>query len=47
MAVKRFDEDTLAQVRREFIDSVAEYKNSDGSYAVPGEFVTVCGTMAG
>ncbi len=46
MAVKRFDEETLLQVRREFMASVAKFKNNDGSYAIPGEFVTVSGIMA-
>lgn len=47
MAVKRFDDETLLQVRREFMVSVAGFKNDNGSYYVPGEFVTVCGTVTG
>ena len=47
MAVKRFDEDVVAQVRDEFLASVAEHRHADGSYSIPGEFVTVCGTVSG
>ena len=43
LAVKRFGDDDWEDVRSEFLGSVAEYRQGDGSYAVPGEFVTVSG----
>lgn len=43
LAVKRFSRDNWEEVRREFLASVAAYRQDDGSYAVPGEFVTVSG----
>ena len=43
LAVKRFNEDIWQEVRQEFLSSVAEYKCSDGSYRIEGEFVTVRG----
>jgi len=43
LAVKRFDKDVWQEVRQEFLSSVAEYKCSDGSYRIEGEFVTVRG----
>ncbi|MFC7051061.1 class I SAM-dependent methyltransferase [Emcibacter nanhaiensis] len=43
LAVKRFDDQDWNGVRQEFMASVAEYKQSDGSYGIPGEFVTVRG----
>jgi SAM-dependent methyltransferase len=41
MAVKRFTPDEMDAVRAEFLASVAAYRQQDGSYAVPGEFVMV------
>ena len=46
LAVKRFDAEVWGDVRKEFLASVAEYQRDDGSYAVPGEFVTVSGVRA-
>lgn len=43
LAVKRFDKDVWQEVRQELLSSVAEYKCSDGSYRIEGEFVTVRG----
>ncbi len=43
LAVKRFDNDIWEEVRQEFLSSIAEYKRSDGSYGIAGEFVTVRG----
>jgi ubiquinone/menaquinone biosynthesis C-methylase UbiE len=43
LAVKRFDADTWAEVRREFLASVAAYRDDPGRYRIPGEFVTVTG----
>jgi len=43
LAVKRFDKDIWQEVRREFLSSVSEYRCSDGSYRIEGEFVTVRG----
>lgn len=43
LAVKRFSDQDWQQVCQEFLASVADYKNSDGSYDIPGAFVTVTG----
>lgn len=43
LAIKRFDKNTWQEVRQEFLSSVSEYKCSDGSYRIEGEFVTVRG----
>lgn len=43
LAVRRFDKNTWHEVRQEFLSSVSEYKCSDGSYRIKGEFVTVRG----
>lgn len=43
LAVKRFDQESWDEVCREFMNSVAAYKSSDGSFQIPGEFVSVCG----
>lgn len=43
LAVKRFDKDIWQEVCQEFLSSVSEYKCSDGSYRIEGEFVTVKG----
>lgn len=46
MAVKRFDEDVMAQVRAEYLASVSHYRQGDGTYLIPGEFVTICATVS-
>ncbi len=43
LAVKRFTPDTMAEVEAEFLDSVKDHRSADGSYRIPGEFVTVVG----
>ena len=43
LAVKRFGDAVWAEVRQEFLASVAEYRDGEGSYRIPGEFVTVTG----
>ena len=43
LAVKRFSDDVWADVVNEFLESVATYRQRDGSYSIPGEFVTVSG----
>jgi len=43
LAVKRFTPQVLAEVQREFLASVQEYRAGDGRYLIPGEFVTVSG----
>ena len=43
LAVKRFDEAQMQQVRQAFLDSVADYRQDDGGYRIPGEFVVVTG----
>lgn len=43
LAVKRFTPEVWDEVAAEFLASVADYRQSDGSYAIPGEFVTVSG----
>ena len=46
LAVKRFAEDVWAEVQQEFLASVVDYRLDDGSYRIPGEFVTVRGDRA-
>ena len=43
LAVKRFTPETMKEVEAEFLDSVKDHRASDGSYRIPGEFVTVVG----
>lgn len=43
LAVKRFSRQTMKEVEAEFLDSVKDHRGSDGSYRIPGEFVTVAG----
>lgn len=43
LAVKRFNEADWKAVRLEFLESVSAFKNVDGNYRIPGEFVTVKG----
>ncbi len=43
LAVKRFTPETMREVEREFLDSVRDHRAADGSYRIPGEFVTVVG----
>jgi SAM-dependent methyltransferase len=42
LAVKRFDQAVWREVRNEFLASVEAFRSRNGSYRVPGEFVTVC-----
>lgn len=44
LAVKRFSEQDWDEVCQEFLASVADYRNNDGTYGIPGEFVTVKGS---
>ena len=43
LAVKRFTPETMTEVESEFLDSVKDHRASNGSYRIPGEFVTVVG----
>jgi SAM-dependent methyltransferase len=43
LAVKRFTPETMAEVEGEFLASVTDHRATDGSYRIPGEFVTVVG----
>lgn len=43
LAVKRFTPETMAQAEGELLESVKDYRSADGSYRIPGEFVTVIG----
>lgn len=43
MAVKRFSPEIMAEVEKEFLNSVRAYRAADGSYSIEGEFVTVVG----
>jgi SAM-dependent methyltransferase len=43
LAVKRFSDDVWQDVRREFLASLSDFGQLDGSYRIPGEFVTVTG----
>lgn len=44
LAAKRFTAQVRAGVEAEFLALVATFLGQDGSYAIPGEFVTVAGT---
>ncbi|MCA0042542.1 class I SAM-dependent methyltransferase [Celeribacter litoreus] len=46
LAVKRFDADVWSEVCQEFLASIKDCKRTDGSYAIPGEFVTARGTRS-
>jgi SAM-dependent methyltransferase len=43
LAVKRFTPETMTEVEGEFLESVKGHRSADGSYCIPGEFVTVVG----
>lgn len=43
LAVKRFTPEVLAEAETEFLASVKDHRAADGSYKIPGEFVTVVG----
>ncbi|MFV2002676.1 MAG: class I SAM-dependent methyltransferase, partial [Paracoccaceae bacterium] len=47
LAVKRFSEPVLQEVSEQFLASVADCRQRDGSYLVPGEFVTVAAELPG
>jgi SAM-dependent methyltransferase len=44
LAVKRFTPSVMTEVENEFLASVRDYRESDGRYLIPGEFVTVFGS---
>ncbi len=46
LAVKRFDKATWEEVCHQFLASISAYQKVDGSYSIPGEFVTVVGAVA-
>lgn len=41
LAVKRFPDDIREEVWAEFLQSVSDFRANDGSYHIPGEFVTI------
>lgn len=43
LAYSRFDDSTTAEVHREYLDSISQWKHGQG-YRVPGEFVVARGT---
>ena len=43
MAYSRFDESMRRESHAEYLESIASFRQSDGSYNVPGEFVVVRG----
>jgi ubiquinone/menaquinone biosynthesis C-methylase UbiE len=45
LAAKRFSSETRYVVNKQFLDSVSSYRQEDGSYVVPGEFVTAVGMV--
>lgn len=45
LAVKRFDKATWEDVRQEFLASISPFRQPDGSYSIPAEFLTVSGTV--
>ena len=46
LAVKRFSESARRRVEDAFVESVAAYAQSDGSYKIPGEFLTISATRS-
>ncbi|WP_341212936.1 class I SAM-dependent methyltransferase [uncultured Limimaricola sp.] len=46
LAVKRFPDAVMADVRDEFLESVKPYRSADGVHRLNGEFVTVSGLAA-
>ncbi len=45
LAVKRFDDETWDGVCSDFLASVAAFRKPDGSYDIPGEFVSVSASV--
>jgi SAM-dependent methyltransferase len=45
LAAKRFSDDVWDEVKNEFLGSIATFRQDDGSYRIPGEFVTIKGTV--
>lgn len=43
LAVKRFTPEIMAEVEQEFLASVAPHRDANGSYNIPGEFLTISG----
>jgi ubiquinone/menaquinone biosynthesis C-methylase UbiE len=43
LAYSRFDDQTRNEAHAEYLDSIAGFRNSDGRYEIPGEFVVVAG----
>lgn len=43
LAWRKFDEEKREGARAEYLDSIEPYRNGDGSYAIPGEFVVARG----
>ena len=43
LATKRFDASTRHRVEGRFLESIADFRCADGSYAIPAEFVVVLG----
>ena len=43
LAYSRFDDQTRNEAHAEYLDSIAAFRNSDGRYGIPGEFVVVAG----
>ena len=43
LAAKRFSPKARREVESAFLESVLKYRHADGSYAIPGEFLTVMG----
>jgi ubiquinone/menaquinone biosynthesis C-methylase UbiE len=43
LAYSRFDEATRKEAHAEYLESISGFRDADGRYAIPGEFVAVCG----
>ena len=43
LAAKRFSCETRGEVDSAFLASVSDYRQTDGSYRIPGEFVSAVG----
>ena len=46
IAAKRFNEEARGRVNQRYLGSVEQYQMRDGSYEIPGEFVTAVGLVA-
>jgi ubiquinone/menaquinone biosynthesis C-methylase UbiE len=43
LAYSRFDPTTREEAHAEYLESISAFRDADGRYEIPGEFVVVCG----